>query len=71
MDDFDGLADNQFRDPTVVYSLLMNLQKDGSFATPRNSCHNLVVMKYILRAVLFMWARDDQRRHSKQKKKSR
>lgn len=67
MEDFDPLADDQFCDPTMVFSVLLNLQKDGSFATPRNSCHTLVTMKYIVRAGLFMWARDNQERKKKKK----
>ncbi|KAF8602554.1 P-loop containing nucleoside triphosphate hydrolase protein [Ceratobasidium sp. AG-I] len=68
MEDFDPLADNQFNDPTVLFGALINLRQDGSFAAPRNSCHKLVIIKYVMRVGLFMWSRREQAKKKKPKK---
>ncbi|KAG8724965.1 hypothetical protein FRC09_011290 [Ceratobasidium sp. 395] len=54
---FSHLAVNQFNDPTVRFAALMNLREDGSYLDPRNSTHNLVQVKYMIRSGLFMWSR--------------
>ncbi|KAG8716673.1 hypothetical protein FRC08_009029 [Ceratobasidium sp. 394] len=53
---FGAMATDEFSDPTVRFACLMNLYPDGSFATPRNACHNIVRIKYIIRSALYNWS---------------
>ncbi|KAG8726546.1 hypothetical protein FRC10_006980, partial [Ceratobasidium sp. 414] len=60
---FAHMAVNQFNDPTVRFSALVNLREDGSFLDPRNSTHNLVQVKYMIRAGLYLWSRLEAEEH--------
>ncbi|KAG8753667.1 hypothetical protein FRC11_007214, partial [Ceratobasidium sp. 423] len=60
---FEIMVESQFNDPTVRFAVLLNLFSNGTFQTPRNASHNLVHIKYFIRAGLYMWARDDYKRH--------
>ncbi|KAG9097293.1 hypothetical protein FRC06_007719, partial [Ceratobasidium sp. 370] len=53
---FTDLATDQFSDATVRFSCLVNILASGEFASPRNCCHELVRIKYVMRTVLFMWS---------------
>ncbi|KAG8713675.1 hypothetical protein FRC08_012963, partial [Ceratobasidium sp. 394] len=53
---FTKLATDQFSDATVRFSCLVNILASGEFASPRNCCHELVRIKYVMRTVLFIWS---------------
>lgn len=57
MDSFKHLINDQFDDATVRYAVLTNFHPDGTFSAPRNVSHDLVRVKYFIRAGLYMWAR--------------
>ncbi|KAG9084845.1 hypothetical protein FRC06_003869, partial [Ceratobasidium sp. 370] len=56
--DFQHLLEDRMDDPTARFACLVNLQSDGSFAPPRAIAHNVVQLKYLIRAFLLMYARD-------------
>lgn len=62
MEDFSHMAFDQFDDPTVRFGILINLLPDGSFVPPRTASSLLVRIKYFIRASLYMWSRDHQKR---------
>lgn len=57
VDEFKHIAKDKFDDPTARFALLTNMLPDGSFLTPRNIAHNLVRLKYCMRALLYKWSR--------------
>ncbi|KAG8740485.1 hypothetical protein FRC10_004281 [Ceratobasidium sp. 414] len=58
--DFQHLAEDRMDDPTARFACLINLHADGSFAQPHNIAHNVVQLKYLVRATLLKYARDHQ-----------
>ncbi|KAG8746175.1 hypothetical protein FRC12_014356 [Ceratobasidium sp. 428] len=53
---FKDLATDEYSDATVRFACLMNMYETGTFATPRNACHTLVRLKYLIRHSLFHWS---------------
>ncbi|KAG9093566.1 ATP-dependent DNA helicase sgs1 [Ceratobasidium sp. 370] len=53
---FKKMAEDPFEDATVRFACLINLDESGNFATPHNTCHELVRIKYFMCAGLFTWS---------------